>query len=64
MGLLLCIRNQTAIFFSRKAHPLLSGESRASQAEHQELVGDILLSLRALYIRNVPAGCTVNEHYC
>jgi len=50
-------------FFSRKSHPLLSGECRASQAKHQELVGDILLSLRALYSRNVPPGCTVNEHY-
>jgi hypothetical protein len=50
-------------FFNRKFHPLLPGESRASQAKHQELVGDILLSLSALYIRNVPAGCIVNEHY-
>ena len=32
-------------FFSRKAHPLLSGGNRTSQAELQERVGDILLSL-------------------
>ena len=40
-------------FFSRKAHPLLSGESRASQTKHQEYIGGIFLSLRKLYIRNL-----------
>jgi len=45
-GFTLMNQKPNSNIFSRKAHPLLSRESRASQAEHQELVGDILLSLK------------------